>query len=123
MDLTEKKIPGLWLINSHGAIRIDHDDILYCHCNNGVIKIAYSSGRILKVNASMKKLGSKLCKNKFYRCHRNYIINLAKANRKYSPDNDTIRLTRRHIIPVSRRKKVEMMEMLKHIPLAADISA
>jgi DNA-binding LytR/AlgR family response regulator len=122
MVSTGKKIPGLWFIDANGAIRIDHDDILYCHHKDGITKIVYSRDRVLKIHLSLGRLETKLNSN-FYRCHRNYIINLAHAFPKCNIDDDVIRISSRYILPVSRRRKGRMLEMLKLIPLASEFYA
>ena len=123
MDLTGKKIPGLWYINAHGAIRIDHDDILYCHHKDGITKIVYTNDRVIKIHFPLKRLERKLINYKFYRCHRNYMVNLARVSQECNTDSDVIRISSRHIIPVSRRRKTKMVEMLKLIPQAAEFYA
>jgi DNA-binding LytR/AlgR family response regulator len=74
------RIPGMWIMNTSGALKIDHEDILYCHHGNDVTKIFYLSGRFANAHVPLIKLEQRLCGKKFYRCHRNYIINLNYMN-------------------------------------------
>jgi two-component system, LytTR family, response regulator len=108
------KIPGLWLLDSSGAVRIDHDDIIYCHHNNKVTHIVYSSGRLTRSQVPLKKIEEKLCKKKFYRCHRNYLVNLDRPGNCLQ-GNDTLFLPRRGSIPVSRRRRHELIVMMERI--------
>ena len=117
-----EKIPGLWLMGSSGAIRIYCDDIVYCHHNNDITKIVYSSGRFTTAQIPLKKIELKLCKNKFYRCHRNYLINLNHAGEGLRKD-DTLGFQRRSSIPVSRRRKNTLLVKLEKIASGQDISA
>jgi two-component system, LytTR family, response regulator len=115
METIAKKIPGLWLMEPSGAVRIDHDDILFCHRKNNNTKIVYLNGRSSDIHVPLKKLEEKLCRKKFYRCHRNYIINLDHAVSCIFLDNATLIFQRRGSIPVSRRRKNRLLVILSEI--------
>ncbi len=108
------RIPGLWIMNTSGVLKIDHEDILYCHHGNDVTKIFYLSGRLTKAHIPLIKLEQKLCRKKFYRCHRNYLINLNYAVGAVQ-DNDTLRLPSLCSIPVARRKKNQLLLKLEKV--------
>ena len=108
------RIPGMWIMNTSGALKIDHEDILYCHHGNDVTKIFYLSGRFANVHVPLKKLEQRLCGKKFYRCHRNYIINLNYAVGAIQV-NDTLKLPCSRSIPVARRRKNQLLLKLEKI--------
>ena len=116
------RIPGLWIMNTSGALKIDHEDILYCHHVNDVTKIFYLSGRLTKAHIPLIKLEQKLCRKKFYRCHRNYLINLNYAVGAIQ-DNDTLRLSSCRSVPVARRRKNQLLLMLEKVAPGQDRSA
>ncbi len=115
-------IPGLWLIDSSGAVKIDHDEILYCHHNNDITRIVYSGGRHTCAQVPLKRIEQRLCKKKFFRCHRNYLVNLDVAGRFLSGD-DHISISGKSRIPVSRRRKGMLMDILCRAESGADLSA
>ncbi|MFO7923494.1 MAG: LytTR family DNA-binding domain-containing protein [Bacteroidales bacterium] len=106
------KIPGIWLLDSSGAVKIDPEEIAYCYHNNDITRIVYSGGNFLKVHVPLKKIEEKLCKWRFYRCHRNYLINLNLAG-DFPDEADVITLARNRIVPVSRRRRNNLRSVLK----------
>jgi two-component system, LytTR family, response regulator len=122
MKRSAAKIPGLWLLDQSGAVRIDYDEILYCHHINDITKIFYLSGEYSEIQVSLKKLQEKLCRKKFYRCHRNYLINLNYTGKAGLQYNDTLKVSGRKAIPVARRKKNELLRILNS-ELCPDIYA
>ncbi len=108
------RIPGIWVMNPSGVFKIDHEDILYCHHGNDVTKIFYLSGRLARASVPLIKLEQRLCGKKFYRCHRNYIINLNFAVGAVQ-ENDTLKLPCSRSIPVARRRKNQLLLKLEKI--------
>jgi DNA-binding LytR/AlgR family response regulator len=122
MKISVARIPGLWLLDHSGAVRIDYDEILYCHHINDVTKIFYRSGRYTEIQVSLKKLQEKLCGNKYFRCHRNYLINLKYAVNSGLRYNDTLKIPGSKSIPLARRRKNELLRILNR-ELCPDIYA
>ena len=106
------KIPGLWLVDSSGAIKIFQEDILYCHHERDVTNIYFTCGRYTTTTVPLKRIEGRLCRKRFFRCHRNYIINLTYASEASNIDN-TLSLFKRVSVPVSRRKKPQLLTMLE----------
>jgi DNA-binding LytR/AlgR family response regulator len=104
------KIPGIWLLDSSGAVKIDHDDIALCHHYKNVTIIVYAGGRRTCVQVPLKKVEDKLCSKKFFRCHRNYLINLDRANNLL---DDTLTLPCWGPVPVSRRRRNKLKMKLE----------
>lgn len=115
-------VPGIWIADSLGAVKIVAEDILYCHHINDVTRIIYTGGRSKRTHVPLKKIEEKLGKGKFYRCHRNYLINLEKVN-EYLQDKDCIRIRKRFTVPVSRRRRNGLMLMLKQIASGHELTA
>ena len=116
------RVPGIWIMNTSGALKIDHEDILYCHHGNNITRIYYLSGRHATANVPLIKLEQRLCGKKFYRCHRNYIINLNYAVGAVQ-DNDTLVLPPSRSIPVARRRKSKLLLKLGKIASGQNRSA
>ncbi len=115
------KIPGLWLVDSSGAVKVDQDNIVYCHHYNNITKIVYSSGHFMTARIPLKKIEQKLCSKKFYRCHRNYLINLDYSGGR--PDKaDTLTIKRHTSVPVSRRRKSRLIGILERMTSGRDVS-
>ena len=123
MKKSKRKIPGLWLLVSSGAVRIDHENILYCHHIDDFTKIVFLNGHFSRVQVPLRQLEEKLGRKKFYRCHRNFLINLDQADSKCLQDDYTLRLSGRWSVPVARRRKNELLIMLDKNNSQDDISA
>ncbi len=106
------KIPGLWLLSSSGAVKIDHEGIVYCHHSNNITKIVYTCGRVTEVTVPLKTIEDKLCKKSFYRCHRNYLINLSLVGNCIQHDY-TLSLHKCGSVPVSRRRRKKLRLVLE----------
>jgi DNA-binding LytR/AlgR family response regulator len=116
------KIPGLWLLDRSGAVRIEPGKISYCYHNRDVTRIVFSTGYHTSVQVPLKKLIEKLAGKNFFRCHRNYIINLDHAF-EGTFENDVIKFPGQRIVPVARRQKARLMLIFSQIARKGDVSA
>ena len=102
------KVPGLWIQDSYGAVKIDHGRIAYCRHSDGYTTIVFSDGQQRGVRVPLKRMEDKLPDMKFYRCHRNYLINLDYV-RNFSGDKNNLIFPGRHAVPVSRRRREDLL--------------
>lgn len=116
------KFPGLWLQDSSGAIKINYDDIVYCQHNSGITKIAYINGKFQRIQVPLKKIEEKLCRRKFYRCHRNYLVNLDMVG-NYDESDEILIMRSMLNVPVSRRRKNNLKLRLGLSSSGQDLSA
>jgi len=116
------KIPGLWILNSKGAVKIEIENIMYCHHKKDMTIIFYSCGRSEKIRVPLKRIEEKLCSKRFFRCHRNFLINLDYAL-KGLRDDDTLIFPFRRSVPVARRKKTHLLMILGNEAAGRDLSA
>lgn len=116
------KIPGLWYRDSSGAVKINQDDIAYCYHSNDITRIVYAGGRHVCVQVPLKKIEDKLDRKNFFRCHRNYLVNLRHVEERFQ-DNDTLRFSPRQIVPVARRRRQQLIVRLGKINAGNDVSA
>jgi DNA-binding LytR/AlgR family response regulator len=109
------KIPGLWLLDPAGAVKVNPENIVYCYHFRDLTRIVYDNGSRITVQVSLKKMEEKLRTDNFYRCHRNYLINLAHA-RRGTLANDAIKFPGHDKVPVARRKKTRLLNILDRFP-------
>lgn len=115
-------MPGLWLFDPSGAVKIEPGNISFCHHRGDLTKIVYASGYHTSVRVSLKMLEEKLRKKNFFRCHRNYLINIDHAL-EGTLDKDVLKFPGRHTVPVARRKKAQLLLKLDQITRGRDVSA
>lgn len=116
------KIPGLWILNSKGALKIEIENIMFCHHKKDLTFIFYSCGRSEKIRVPLKKIEEKLCGKRFFRCHRNFLINLDYAQKDLR-DDDTLIFPFCRSVPVARRKKSHLLMILDNETAKRDLSA
>jgi DNA-binding LytR/AlgR family response regulator len=116
------KIPGLWLLDPAGAVKVNPENIVYCHHFRDLTRLVYDNGSRITVQVPLKKIEEKLRPNNFFRCHRNYLVNLRYARRGLLGD-DFIKFPGRYNVPVARRKKTQLLVLIDRLPSGHDVYA
>lgn len=86
------------------------DNIMYCESDAGYTTFFLKNGEKILVSKSIKEYESLLPKDKFLRTHQSYLVNVAEVS-KYDKEGFLI-LHSQHKIPVSTRKKEEILTKL-----------
>jgi len=94
-----------------GYIFFDPNEIYYIKSED-IYAYVYDASEEHFVNDSLKALESKLTSEKFFRCHRSYIVNLDKIKRLVKSANCHVILDNKIQVPVARNKKSEIIELL-----------
>lgn len=89
-------------------------NIYYFKANGRFIEVFISRKKSYTSNISLKKLEEMLPKNLFVRIHRGYIVNILYVYR-IDIGRDRIILENDNVLPLSRRKKNQLLECLKNI--------
>lgn len=92
---------------------IDFDDILYCEAHEHEVHV-YTKDDEFKVSSSISEFHNKLPQDRFFRCHRSYIVNINKIKEIIPWFNSTYMLKLEGLsteIPVSRQN----IQMFKQI--------
>jgi DNA-binding LytR/AlgR family response regulator len=108
------RIPGLWITGTAGAVKVDPDNIAYCYHNNDYTKIVYSNGSSTRAQIALKRIEDRLCRNRYYRCHRNYIVGLEQV-RFFHDKGYAVTFFGKGKVLVSRRRKNKMLHMMEQI--------
>ena len=95
---------------SDGAQRVDIRRILYVESRVHTMEIHTKDG-VVRTNLKMGSLEEKLAERNFFRCHKGYLVNLEQVEKL--EEYDCIMGTER--IPVSRRRKTELLEALTRV--------
>lgn len=103
---------NLW--KNEKIIVVDLDDIYYCAAKERVTFV-YTKKEEYSVNSSISEFYNTLPKNKFFKCHRSYIVNINKIKEIIPWFNNTYNLKLKDIdqeIPVSRSNIKEFRELM-----------
>lgn len=104
---------SLKLYTNEGYIFVKYDDIIYCKALGNYAEIFFYENDQLKshvVSKSLKAIETELPSDAFSRCHQSYLIPHDKI--KCLTRHSSILLTTGTELPVSRRMKKRLLELL-----------
>ncbi len=86
-------------------------DIIYVKSDDNYCRF-YLKDRVLHVmRDTLSQVEERLSRHSFYRCHRQYIVNLNRIERINTIDR-TVILEEDHEVPYSRSRKKELIDMI-----------
>ena len=103
---------NLW--KNDKIIVLDMDEIYYCVAKEGITCV-YTKNEEYLVHSSISEFYNTLPKDKFYKCHRSYIVNITKIREIIPWFNNTYNLKLNGIekeIPVSRSKIKKFKQLM-----------
>jgi len=103
---------NLW--KNDKIIVVDMNDIYYCIAKERVTYV-YTKKEEYSVNLSITEFYNNLTKDKFFRCHRSYIVNITKIKEIIPWFNNTYNLKLQDIdyeVPVSRSNLKEFKQLM-----------
>ncbi len=90
---------------------VDLDEIVYIESDNNYSNFHLKDGRKVLISKTLKSFEKKLRNENFFRAHQSYLINLSYV-RAFDKKNDTVTLINSVNLPVSQRKRKELIEIL-----------
>lgn len=100
-------------LNTLDAIHlVQIKDILYCKCDNSSTTFYFINHEPILVSQSMKKIEKQLDKSCFIRSHQSYLVNPMHIVEVSKINNYSIILSDNSRIPVSTRKRKEILQIL-----------
>ncbi|MCM3786448.1 LytTR family DNA-binding domain-containing protein [Neobacillus mesonae] len=114
-ELSKPAIRKVNLWKNEKIIVVDSDDIYYASAQEKTTEVITKS-ETYTMNVSISEFHSRLPQESFYRCHRSYIVNLAKIREIIPWFNNTYLLKLSDLdteIPVSRSKAKEFKQLMR----------
>jgi two-component system, LytTR family, response regulator len=90
-------------------------DISYCESNGNYTNFHLLNGKVILVSVTLKEYDDMLSEYGFFRAHKSFLVNLAHVERFEKSEGGSIVLADEVKIPVSYRKKEQLIEMLHRI--------
>ncbi len=90
---------------------LDPEEIIYCESDGNYCRIFLEGQRSLFITRKLKYMEEILPDRVFYRVHNSYIVNLFKI-KEFHRDENRFLLTNDAVIPVSRHKRNDIMDVL-----------
>lgn len=93
---------------------VELDNIIRCESDNYYTHFYFQDGGHLLVSKTLKDVESLLQEGNFIRPHKSHLINI-RFIQNFNRDENTISLKDGNRIPVSRRKKEKILEIINHL--------
>ena len=93
---------------------IDVDDIIRCESDNYYTKIFFKDGNNLLVSKTLKEMDQKLEEYDFVRTHKSHLVNM-RCIKNFIKDEMMVVLNNNVKVPVSKRKKEKIMEVINNL--------
>jgi two-component system, LytTR family, response regulator len=90
-------------------------DIIRCESNVNYTEFYFKDGKKLMVTKTLKEFEDLLSEHGFYRVHQSHLINTECILEFIKTDGGSLRLMNEHIVPVSTRKKAQVLEMIEKL--------
>ncbi len=90
-------------------------EIIMCRSDRNYTTFFLEDGREITASKTLKEYEDLLCANKFFRSHRQYIINLNHIKSFQRAESKMIKLTHDLEAPVSSRKCEQLLDILRHL--------
>ena len=101
------------LSNSDGKSWIDVNDIIRCESDGNYTLFHIRNSKPILISKTLKKFESKFLSFNFERVHQSHLININYVRSILPGTLFTIKLHDMTVIPVSRRKKEQVVKVLK----------
>lgn len=89
------------------------EDIIYCQADKNYTVFNLKNGERIVVSKNLREYEELLPKSTFVRSHQSYLVNLNHIIRYEKGDKNQLITTNNHKIPVSLRKKEQVIQLLK----------
>lgn len=110
----QQNTPSYIIINTHQkTYNLKIEDILYCEADGSYTNINQEDKSIL-TSKPLKFYENLLEKHGFLRVHQSYLVNLKEVQKILKQEN-SIELSNQTIIPISSRKRKDVLNALKNI--------
>lgn len=102
----------LFLKKKNKITKVLFDDVFYIKSDGRYCRV-HTEQEMYLIRKSLKDLQSRLPKNNFVKCHRSYLINLAKV-KSVDLDNDYV-IMQEIKVPLARREKDNLLNRLNYL--------
>ncbi|HNW98310.1 MAG TPA: LytTR family DNA-binding domain-containing protein [Bacteroidales bacterium] len=111
-NLNTKKIV---LSTSEGMHIVDIDNIIRCESEDYYTKFFFKDGKTIMVSRTLKENEELLSEFNFIRPHKSHLINLKYVKSFLKIDGGSIVMTDGSYVPVSRRKREQILDIINHL--------
>lgn len=103
------------LSTSEGMHIVEVDNIIRCESEDYYTKFFLVDGKSIMVSRTLKENEEMLSEYHFFRCHKSHLVNLKYVKSYLKMDGGSILMTDGTNVPVSRRKREYVLEILSNL--------
>lgn len=103
------------LSTSKGMHIIEVDDIIRCESEDYYTRFFLKDGKMIMVSKTLKENEELLGDNDFIRPHKSHLVNIKHIKGYLKEDGGSLLMNDGSIIPVSRRKREKVVDLLNHL--------
>jgi two-component system LytT family response regulator len=92
---------------------IPYSELIYCEAERAYCRFHLASKKNILVSKSMKEFEDILIRNNFLKVHKSNIVNIQHIEKYLRGSGGQLLMTDGSIVPVSIRKKEQLMRILK----------
>ena len=112
-DIRQKRKIVLKTLDNIHLVEIQ--DIIFCQSDGAYTIIHKNDGERITISKNLREFDDMLSDSGFYRIHKSYLINLSHITRFEKQEGGYIILSNREKVPVSFRKREELMELFERL--------
>lgn len=113
----EKELPKIILSTSDKIHVVDVNNIIRCESDNYYTRFFFREGAPILISKTLKENEELLSDHNFIRPHKSHLININYIKAFLRIDNGYIQMTDGSEIPVSRRKREQVVDIINHLQL------
>jgi len=99
--------------SSKGIVFASEENIVHIEADGSYCKVCTIEGQEIHCSKSLKEIESQLSKSLFYRTHLSHLVNIDHIKEFQKGDGGSVILSNRKSVPVSRRKKSELLKIIE----------
>ena len=99
--------------SSKGISLLDEKEILHVEANGSYSRIYTVDGQSILSSKGLKEIENQLSKVGFFRTHLSHLVNIDHIKEFQKGDGGSVILSNRKSVPVSRRKKSELLKIIE----------
>lgn len=112
-SIRQSPLKKITLPTNEGIEVFNLDDVIKVEADGSYTKIFLKNKKTIFVSKILKEIEDLLHQQTFFRAHNSFLINLDHIARYLNKDGGYIEMIDGSLIPLSRRKKIEFLEILK----------
>ncbi len=113
---TSSEPPRIILSTAEKINVVNVDDILRCESDNYYTVFFFTNGKKLLISKTLKENEDLLKDHHFIRTHKSHLVNMKYIKSFLKQDGGFIVMSDGTQVPVSRRKKEQILETINHLP-------